>query len=54
MDKEDYFGYLSLERGSGIDEAPLEKKGKNQHIKKAFLQSKNRPDEVTGFLANRS
>lgn len=54
LDKEDYFGYISLESGSRFEEAPLEKKGKNQHIKKAFLQSKNRPDEVTDFLRNRS
>lgn len=37
LDTEDYFGYISLEKKSGSLIA--EKKGKMQHIKKAFLNS---------------
>ena len=54
LDKEDYFGYISLEDGSRFDEVPLEKKGKNTHIKEAYLESCGRPDELLDFLRSRS
>ena len=33
---------------------PLEKKGKNTHIKEAYLESRGRPDELLDFLRSRT
>ena len=53
LDKDDYFGFISLEEGSEMNEIILEKKGSNMHIKEAFLDQFGRPDTVSHFLRNK-
>ena len=44
LDGQDYFGYISIGKNSGLDQCNLEKKGKNTHLKERFLRTMSKKE----------